>query len=273
MNREALKHYFFTLPWWGRIACAFFGYLLAGPAGSIFGLLIGNLFDKGLAQYFNNPYLRYYYHVPHAVKRPYCQFLFMLMGHIAKSDGRVNQAEIEFSKKVMKELRFNRLLKQYAIQAFMLGKKNDFDLSKTLNDILILCNERLPLKQLLIEILYSLATKDKLTPYKQQQLNRIFIRLGFTPIFAYQQAQGQYENFKFERAFSSSGFNEDYQLFGINSDASKQEVKRAFRKKISQYHPDKLVSRGASTEQIKAATEKTQQLYAAYDRIKKAKGF
>lgn len=41
---------------------------------------------------------------------------------------------------------------------------------------------------------------------------------------------------------------------------------------MSQHHPDKLLSKGLPEEMIKLATEKTQKIKAAYDRICAAKG-
>ena len=46
-------------------------------------------------------------------------------------------------------------------------------------------------------------------------------------------------------------------------------MKKAYRKLMSQHHPDKLVSRGLPEEMLKLATEKTQEIKAAYEQIKK----
>jgi len=64
-----------------------------------------------------------------------------------------------------------------------------------------------------------------------------------------------------------------YGLLGVSKTADKDEVKRAYRKLMSQHHPDKLVSKGLPPEMIKVATEKTQQIKAAYEQIKEAKGW
>jgi len=50
--------------WWGKIFGLFFGYIMAGPAGAIFGFLIGNLFDRALSGFFSRPHWTY-----HAEKR------------------------------------------------------------------------------------------------------------------------------------------------------------------------------------------------------------
>ena len=46
------------------------------------------------------------------------------------------------------------------------------------------------------------------------------------------------------------------------------ELKKAYRKLISQHHPDKLVSKGLPEEMMKIATEKTREIKEAYEFIK-----
>ncbi|ETD55161.1 hypothetical protein X778_07270 [Pseudomonas aeruginosa VRFPA07] len=42
---------------------------------------------------------------------------------------------------------------------------------------------------------------------------------------------------------------------------------------ISQHHPDKLAGAGASVERVRAATEKTRELQAAYALVREREGF
>lgn len=38
----SFREFFIVSTWWGKIIGAFFGYLIDGPIGAIFGLLVGN---------------------------------------------------------------------------------------------------------------------------------------------------------------------------------------------------------------------------------------
>ena len=62
-----------------------------------------------------------------------------------------------------------------------------------------------------------------------------------------------------------------YQVLGVSKNASDAEVKKAYRRLMNQHHPDKLVSRGMPEEMVKLATEKTQEIKAAYETIKKSR--
>ena len=57
-----------------------------------------------------------------------------------------------------------------------------------------------------------------------------------------------------------------YRLFGLTSEASDAEVDLAYRRLISQYHPDKLS--GAAPELQRQAETKARDINTAYDRIK-----
>jgi len=60
-----------------------------------------------------------------------------------------------------------------------------------------------------------------------------------------------------------------YKLLDVAETASDHEVKKAYRRMMSQHHPDKLVSKGLPEEMMKMANEKTQQIKKSYDLIKK----
>lgn len=57
-----------------------------------------------------------------------------------------------------------------------------------------------------------------------------------------------------------------YAALGLTAEASDAELDQAYRRLISQYHPDKLA--GAATELRRQAETRAGEINAAYDRIK-----
>lgn len=58
-----------------------------------------------------------------------------------------------------------------------------------------------------------------------------------------------------------------YRVFGLTPEASDAQLEQAYRKLISQYHPDKLA--GAAPELQAQAQARAREINAAYDRIQK----
>ena len=69
-----------------------------------------------------------------------------------------------------------------------------------------------------------------------------------------------------------SSLQQSYASLGIKAEASTQEIKRAYRKLVSQYHPDKLVSQGLPEEMMEMSKKRVREINAAYDKIKASRG-
>ena len=70
----------------------------------------------------------------------------------------------------------------------------------------------------------------------------------------------------FDADWFKSPRDNPYRVFGLTSDASDAEIDQAYRRLISQYHPDRVA--GAAPELRRQAEDKARQINAAYDRIK-----
>ena len=63
-----------------------------------------------------------------------------------------------------------------------------------------------------------------------------------------------------------------YAVLKVSPHAGDSEVKKAYRRLLSQHHPDKLVSKGLPEEMMRLATRKTHEIKQAYEAVKKARG-
>jgi len=63
-----------------------------------------------------------------------------------------------------------------------------------------------------------------------------------------------------------------YKALGVTKDSTDAEIKRAYRKLMSQYHPDKLIGQGLPEDMIAMATEQAKEIQLAHDLIKKTRG-
>ena len=53
---------------------------------------------------------------------------------------------------------------------------------------------------------------------------------------------------------------------------NERDLKRAYRKLMSENHPDKLIAQGVPEDMVKLATERSQEIQAAYEMIRKNRG-
>jgi DnaJ like chaperone protein len=63
-----------------------------------------------------------------------------------------------------------------------------------------------------------------------------------------------------------------YALLETRAEASDEQVVKAYRRQMSRNHPDKLQARGLPESMLERAKERTQQIQAAYELVRTARG-
>lgn len=258
---------------WGKLLGAIFGFFAAGPFGAVMGLVIGHFFDKGLAG------LQGGMRPDPEAEHVFFATVFTLMGQLAKADGRVSEAEIDGAETLMAELGLSAELRREAIDLFKRGAAPDFDMEPQLAKFLRHCAVHPGLRNLLFEYLVALALADGvLDAAEQELLRRISGHLGFHPaqfeqLLAMLRAQQRFYQRAggAQQAPQSDALADAYRALGVEPDADDRAVKAAFRRLMSQHHPDKLIAQGVPEEMVKMATAKTQEIQAAYALIERAR--
>jgi len=199
---------------------------------------------------------------------------FMLMGKLAKADGHISKDEINHVEDFIQKLGMSSELRKQAIAQFKLGSAPDFNIDTTLNNFMAHCGQTLHLKQVLLMYLIVMAVADGRVDAKEEAfLKQVANRLGYSDIEFKQMLDMVLNQSHFGQgsagATSASSLEDAYKALGVTADQSDQEIKRAYRKLMSQYHPDKLIGQGLPEDMIKVATEQAKEVQVAYDLIKK----
>lgn len=266
------------MSWWGKLVGGAFGFMLGGPLGALLGVALGHNFDKGLKA------------LPHAegfasgdrerVQLAFFTATFAVMGRVAKADGRVSPEEIRMAEAVMTEMALDEPRRKAAINLFNEGKSPGFDLDGVLEQFRRECHGRSTLIGMFIEIQLQAAYADgSLDPQEDRLLRDICKRLGVSELdYRRLERMVRAQRGASAGAGGSSGsrpratLDDAYAVIGVTPEASDAEVKRAYRRLLSQHHPDKLVSKGLPEEMMKVATAKTREIRQAYERIREARG-
>lgn len=200
--------------------------------------------------------------------------VFILMGKLAKADGHISQGEIDHVEQFIQKLGMSAEHRQKSITLFGKGASPDFEIESSLNQFMIVCGQTHSLRQMLLVYLIVMALSDGgIHASEENLLRQIAGHLGYDPS-AFQHLLDMILNqahFAGGQSNSANALEDAYKALGISKDSTDQEVKKAYRKLISQYHPDKLIGQGVPADMIAVATRQSQEVQVAYDLIEKSR--
>ena len=270
------------MSWWGKLVGGAFGFMLGGPLGALLGAALGHNFDRGLKALPDG--IGFEAGDRERVQTAFFTATFSVMGNIAKADGRVSSKEIQMAEAIMSQMSLDAAMRKTAISLFHQGKADDFDLDAVLEQFRRECHGRSTLIGMFVEIQLQAAYADgHFGPTEDRLLKHICNRIGVSE-FDYRRLE---HLVRAERGFGGArsgtgsrpggtagrpSLQDAYQLLGVDASASDAEVKRAYRRLLSQHHPDKLVSKGLPEEMMKVAAQKTHEIRQAYEQIRAARG-
>jgi len=266
----------FNIPrhWWGKIIGGVIGLFRGGISGAIIGALLGHMVDRFLAGIIGVG----------STKKAFFDALFSSLGHLSKADGRVTETEIRMVETLMQRMQIGGEDRQRAIRLFKQGKEPDFELEDALQSFVQLSVARKDLRQMFMEILVESAfSSGSITQAEHAVLLKVarLLRIPGAQFAAMLAARGPAGDYSGQgRGGGRAGVDSSrgtlaqaYAQLGLKSSASDAEVKKAYRKLVSQFHPDKLVSHGLPEEMMEIAKTRVREINTAYDQIKQARGF
>ena len=268
--------------WNGKIIGAAIGMWLGGPIGAALGLLAGHQFDVGDANAAGDedgvaP-------GPHSAARVHALYfpaVFRVMGHIAKADGRVSEQEIAAARSVMSALRLNPEQVRLAIGYFGEGKRPEFVLESELAELRPLMRAYPQMAQFFIEIqLQASLAGNGLGARPRAQLLRTAQMLGLgsndfarlEALMRWRMGAGAQQPHAARGPAEADRLRQAYALLETPASASDEQVVKAYRRQMSRNHPDKLQANGLPESMLERAKERTQQIQAAYELVRAARG-
>lgn len=229
------------------------GWALGGPMGALIGFTLGSMFDgtklSGSTSVSTN----------NTTEGDFKMSLLVLMACIMKADGRVDKSELA----VVKKFLITNFGEQGALDALQILKsllEQDIDESGVAMQISQNLNysSKLELLHLLFNIAYAdgeVVASELATIQRIANIFRID-SLDFDSIKA-----PYMKHVDSDWAFKS---------LEIESTATNDEIKKAYRRMAMKYHPDKVNDLG---EEVKiSATEKFRSINEAYESLKKQRG-
>jgi DnaJ like chaperone protein len=267
--------------WTGKLVGAVLGYILTRrPMGVLVGMILGHLYDQWAASRRAGPRANLA-----AVRETFFRAAFTIMGHVAKSDGRVSEQDIAAARRIFRQFNLGDADTRAAMGFYTQGKQPGFDAEAMLAELAAACRGREMVLRMFLEIQMRAALLgDGLAGVTRATLQGISARLGIGAVeFAHLEALLRFQAHAGAwgpgagprggpAPGARSSLDEAYETLGVASSASDADVKRAYRRQMSENHPDKLVARGLPESMLEVAKQKTQAIQAAWERIREARG-
>ncbi|HUD43392.1 MAG TPA: co-chaperone DjlA [Dokdonella sp.] len=255
----------------GKIVGAVVGFVITRNGwGLLAGLFLGHLWDLGVLR--PRPPVR---------SASFLNPLFAFAGAVSKSDGRVSEAEIQAAEALMTRMQLDGEQRRAAIDSFNRGKQSQFDTQPAIAELRAWAGGRRDLGFLLLDMLLDIVHADgALSNEKLSLIGRLAGALGISDNeFSALSAMKGYgrrgtgpgaQPGGGRSARPQPGRPDPYAILGLARGASDRDIKTAWRRLMSQHHPDKL---GDVPDELKRrAEQRAREINAAYEQIKNERG-
>ncbi|MEL7310497.1 MAG: co-chaperone DjlA [Pseudomonadota bacterium] len=252
----------------------FLGKLVGSLAGiatgkwvlAVLGLALGHQFDRGFSKY-----------VRHTMPKSFVRVAFAAMGHLAKADGRVTEAEIRLARAAMRSLDLDAKTTQAAMRAFNTGKQPGFNLEAQLRELREEVGDTAGMgEQLVAFLLPVLLLKQDVSSAERRVLWQVARTFELSRVdVAQMEARARLgRHFKADAQAPpvQDRATDAFEVLGIGPEASNAQIKTAYRRLMNRYHPDKLAA-SASEQDLESASRKTREVREAYELLRARRGF
>ncbi len=247
--------------WMGKLVGGTIGFALGGPLGAIFGAAFGHAFDTGseLDTSGNRPRLS-------TVEQHQLTFFvaaFSMLAKLAQADGQVTKEEIDSIESFMeRDLRLNAESRNAAVNIFRTALNAPGTFADFAHQFYGQFHHQPQMLELMIDILLRVAVSDGSLAQGEESLI-------LSAVNTFNFSTGRYEQMKSQYIHTA---DKAYAVLGCSPDDDDDQVKRCYRQRAHEYHPDKIAAKGLPDEFNRFAHDKFREIQEAWEQVKAARG-
>ena len=275
----------------GAILGGTIGLFLGGPLGAIAGAAFGSFISGGMGRFkegseetfgrdrFSNMYGSRMNRSQHN-QMTFFVGAFSMLAKLAAVDGHVSDIERRKVEEFMdKDLNLEPATKQSAFRIFNTAINSKETFYQFANQFYREFRFQPQILELMIDIMCRVAHEDSGISAEEETLIVDAVHIFRLSDSVYSSAKARYTGTGYSGSSSrtssaSAGFSTEaaYSVLGCSRSDSDDKLKKAYRRLVTEYHPDTISSKGLPDEFQKVAKEKFIQIQNAWDQIKKERG-
>lgn len=269
-----------------KIAGIYFGLRTGGGPGMAAGLILGHVLDTQLELQLSRAQARRSFRkrLTAEANNLFYISLFSMLAKLAWADGPQNSQEVEAVETVAREaLRLKRKKKKLVMKIFYSARNTAGSFHYYAVQFFELVQGQPPLLEGMLHVLFRVACADGPLTSPEEKLLVSAANIFNFHEEAYRRIKAQYGQFtnddaRSRQSDSQAGFqntprrNSSYEILGCNKTDSDDVIKKHYRQLVSDYHPDKILSKELPNEFVKFAQQKFCEIQNAYEAIQRERG-
>ena len=248
------------------------GWAIGGPIGGILGYFIGKGISSSTEQIAGGTH-----HGPYrntGTQDDINAALMVLIAAVMKADGDVKKSELDYVKRFLLQ-NYGEERGKEMLQVLKQMVEKEIPIDQVCYQIKV--NTDYNTRYHMVDFLFGIGAADG--EFHQTEINMLRLIAQYLGISQgdytsiYERHVGSYYSSHSgnSRAYSSTGYTKDpYKVLGIDSTASDDEVKKAYRRMAMKYHPDRVAD--MSEEIQRNAAEQMKEINEAYEAVKQSRG-
>ena len=248
--------------WIGKIIGGVVGFFLGGPLGAILGVALGHGFDWS-GRNLKNDFGRYFSPFQHS-QLTFFVAAFSMLSKLTEADGKISPEEAKIVDEFMRrDLELDDENRETAIHIMGAARSSPESFEDFALQFYRAFHSNPQLLRVMVDILVRLAVADG--PMSSEEENLVH---SAASIFGL--AEEELVAILARYTVETDGY---YAILQSERCDSNEEIRRQYRRLVSEYHPDKIASKGLPEEFTKYATDKFREIQNAYERVRAERGF